>query len=56
MRGHTRQDLTSRPVRFWTLTRFPNYTVVYRPNPKPIEIIAVWHGKRDLRRILKQRR
>jgi len=23
-----RSDLTSRPLRFWTLTRYPNYTVV----------------------------
>jgi plasmid stabilization system protein ParE len=28
-RGHTRPDLTMRPVRFWTLTRYPNYSVVY---------------------------
>lgn len=30
-RGHFRPDLTARPLRFWTLTRYPNYTVVYRP-------------------------
>ena len=32
MRGHSRSDLTSRSLRFWTLTRYPNYTVVYRPD------------------------
>jgi plasmid stabilization system protein ParE len=31
LRGHTRPDLTPRPLRFWTLSRYPNYTVVYRP-------------------------
>jgi plasmid stabilization system protein ParE len=31
MRGHIRPDLTARSLRFWTLTRFPNYAVVYRP-------------------------
>jgi antitoxin ParD1/3/4 len=28
LRGHFRPDLTSRPRRFWTLTRYPNYAVV----------------------------
>ena len=31
LRGHSRPDLTRRELRFWTLTRYPNYTVVYRP-------------------------
>ena len=55
MRGHSRQDFTSRPLRFWTLARYPNYTVVYRPGTSPLQIVAVLHGKRNLRRILKQR-
>ena len=25
LRGHTRPDLTARPLRFWTLIRYPNY-------------------------------
>lgn len=54
-RGHSRPDLTSRPLRFWTLTRYPNYTVVYRPETAPLQIVAVLHGKRNIRRILKQR-
>ena len=28
MRGHSRPDLTTRSLRFWTVTRYPNYTVV----------------------------
>ena len=55
MRGHTRPNLTPRILRFWTLTRYPNYTVVYRPDMDPLQIIAVLHGKRNVRRILKQR-
>ena len=55
MRGHTRPDLTRRPLRFWTLTRYPNYTVVYRPETAPLQIVAVLHGKRNTRRVLKQR-
>ncbi len=55
MRGHSRPDLTTRSLRFWTLTRYPNYTVVYRPTTVPVQIVAVLHGKRNIRRILKQR-
>ena len=54
-RGHTRPGLTPRSLRFWTLTRYPNYTLVYRPGTAPLQIIAVLHGKRNIRRILKQR-
>ena len=55
MRGHCRPDLTTRSLRFWTLTRYPNYAVVFRPETAPLEIVAVLHGKRNIRRILKQR-
>ena len=37
-RSHTR------PVRFWTLTRYPNYSPFTGPNP--LQIVAVLHGKR----------
>jgi antitoxin ParD1/3/4 len=56
LRGHSRPDLTARPVRFWTVARYPNYTVVYRPDTAPLQIIAVLHGKRNIRRILRGRR
>ena len=55
MRGHSRPDLTSRSLRFWTLTRYPNYIVVYRPDTAPVQVVAVLHGKRNIRRILYQR-
>jgi plasmid stabilization system protein ParE len=55
MRGHSRPDLTTRSLRFWTLTRYPNYTIVYRPETAPLQVVAVLHGKRNVRRILKQR-
>ncbi len=55
-RGHSRQDLTKRLLRFWTLTRYPNYTVVYRPETVPgRHVVAVLHGRRDIKRILKNR-
>jgi len=55
MRGHSRPDLTTRSLRFWTLTRYPNYAVVYRPETAPLEIVAIIHGKRNIPRLLKQR-
>ena len=55
MFGHSRSELTTRSLRFWTLTRYPNYTVVYRPETVPLQVVAVLHGRRDLRRVLAQR-
>jgi plasmid stabilization system protein ParE len=55
MRGHSRPDLTTRSLRFWTVTRYPNYTVVYRPETAPLQVVAVLHGKRNIRRLLGQR-
>jgi plasmid stabilization system protein ParE len=53
--GHTRPDITPLPVRFWTLPRFPTYVIVYRPGTRPLQVIAILHGKRDLRETLKDR-
>jgi plasmid stabilization system protein ParE len=52
--GSKRTDITHLPVRFWTVTGFPNYIVVYRPETKPLQIIAVLHGKRNIKAILKE--
>jgi antitoxin ParD1/3/4 len=55
MMGTKRRDVTSLPVRFWTVTRFPNYVIVYRPDTVPLEVIAVLHGKRDRKAVLAKR-
>ena len=55
LRGHVRRDLTNRTLRFWTLVRYPNYTLVYRPEAKPLEVVAVLLGKRNVRAILRNR-
>ena len=52
--GHVRRDLTKLPVRFWTIPKYSNYIVVYRPGTVPLEIVRVLHGKRDLNRIITQ--
>jgi len=49
--GHTRKDLTKRPVLFFPLYSF---LVIYQPET-PIRIMAVLRGSRHVRRILKQR-
>jgi plasmid stabilization system protein ParE len=44
--GHTRPDLTSRPLRFQTVHE---YIIVYIPDEKPLAVIAVLHGRRSPR-------
>jgi len=51
-KGHRREDLTKRPVLFWTVR---SYQVIYRTGGQPLDIVAVLHGKRNIRRILKKR-
>ena len=48
--GHTREDLTERPVRFWSIY---SYLVVYDPASSPLTIIAVLQGARDVENLLK---
>jgi plasmid stabilization system protein ParE len=45
--GHTRIDLTRRPVLFFLLYSF---LIVYRPDVKPIRIMAVLRGRRNVKR------
>jgi antitoxin ParD1/3/4/toxin ParE1/3/4 len=49
--GHTRADLADEAVRFWPVF---SYLVIYRPDMKPIQIVRVLHGKRDVRRLLEE--
>jgi len=48
-KGHLREDLTAKPVRFWPVR---SYLIVYRPDTDPLEIVAVLHGARDIPRLL----
>lgn len=50
--GHTRKDLTQHPVLFFPLYSF---LVVYQPETRPIRIMAVLRGRRNVRRILGER-
>ena len=53
--GHKRRDITPLPVLFWTIPKYPNYIIVYRPQGKPLQVIAILHGKQDLKEILEDR-
>jgi len=50
-KGHRRQDLTHRDVLFFSVYQ---YMIVYRQGSM-VEIVAVLHGKRDVKRLLKTR-
>ena len=54
LQGHVRRGLTKLPVRFWTVPKYPNYMIVYKPDSRPLEILRVLHGMRNLKRILGQ--
>ncbi len=53
--GNRRPGLTPLPVRFWTIPKFPNYVIVYRSDTTPLQIVAILHGKRDLKKALEGR-
>ncbi len=51
--GHWRKNLTDEAVKFFPVY---SYLIVYRPETKPLQIVAIFHGRRDVERILKGRR
>ncbi len=53
--GSKRSEITPLPVRFWVVTRFPNFIVVYRPAVKPLQVVAVLHAKQDIKRLMEER-
>lgn len=53
--GHSRPDLTTRPLRFQSVR---DYVIAYAPDEKPLAVIAILHGRRNprvLAAILNQR-
>lgn len=47
--GHLRTDLAQEPLRFWPVF---SYLIIYRPDAKPLEIVRVLHGARDVAQLL----
>jgi toxin ParE1/3/4 len=39
-------------LRFWPITRYRNYLVLYRPIAGGVRILRVMHGARDVNRVL----
>src|SRR5262245_18853196 len=50
--GHTRSDLTERPLKFGSVY---SYLVVYDPESRPLTIVAVLHGARDVELLLNRK-
>ena len=50
--GHRRQDLTAENVKFFPVFSF---LIVYRPETRPLQIVSIIHGRRDVEQLLKDR-
>jgi plasmid stabilization system protein ParE len=50
--GHYRRNLTAENVRFFPVY---SYLIVYRPEAKPLQIVAILHGRREVERLLNDR-
>ena len=50
--GHYRKDLTNENVKFFSVY---SYLIVYLPETKPLQIVSIIHGRRDVERVLKGR-
>jgi plasmid stabilization system protein ParE len=50
--GHRRKDLSDEDYRYLAVY---SYLIVYRHKSKPIEIVSILHGRRDVERILDDR-
>jgi antitoxin ParD1/3/4 len=50
--GHWRKNLTDVAVKFFAVY---SYLIVYRPETKPLQVVSILHGHRNVERILKDR-
>ena len=50
--GHSRKNLTDQPVKFFPVY---SYLIVYRPDTKPLHVVSILHGRRDVEQLLKNR-
>jgi antitoxin ParD1/3/4/toxin ParE1/3/4 len=50
--GHWSKDLTDEAVKFFPVY---SYLIVYRPETKPLQVVSILHGRRNVERILKDR-
>jgi len=50
--GHWRKDLTDEPAKFFSVY---SYLIVYRPETKPLQVVAILHGHREVEQLLRDR-
>jgi toxin ParE1/3/4 len=50
--GHWSKNLTDEAVKFFPVY---SYLTAYRPETKPLQVVSILHGHRDVERILKNR-
>lgn len=50
--GHRRTDYTKAPILFFPVY---SYLIAYRPGTDPLQILAIVHGARTVRTVLKKR-
>jgi toxin ParE1/3/4 len=50
--GHWRKDLTAESVKFFPVY---SYLIVYRPDTKPLHVVGILHGRRDMEQVLNDR-
>jgi antitoxin ParD1/3/4/toxin ParE1/3/4 len=50
--GHWRRNLTDEAVKFFPVY---SYLIVYRPDTRPLQVVSILHGRRDVERILTNR-
>ena len=50
--GHWRKDLTDEAVKFFPVY---SYLIVYRPDTKPLHVVGILQGRRNVERVLKDR-
>ena len=41
-------------LRFWVVTRFPNYLIFYEDEPTLVNVVRVLHGARDPERVFRK--
>ncbi len=49
--GHRREDLTSSPVRFYSVW---SWLIIYKPDTKPLQVARVVHAHRDVESLLRE--
>src|SRR5690242_6411404 len=49
--GHRRSDILNPQYRFWSVF---SYLIAYLPDTRPLQIVRVVHGARDLRKLFEE--